>query len=731
MPIRSVRERAACTARNAYSVMAHISFSAVFAIAVFAAATVAGAAAQTITIDGAPAHAIPFDPDLALGSSMDILPSKLIDKVYSDEILKKSLSAGWGPITYRQNTELTIAAWHWNEHGTWSEHGKQSGYFVGSAEPREFLRHSYGYNLPHRGTTRSDDSATKYSRLTDGDPRSYWKSNPYLTKRFTGEDDALHPQWIVVDFDTPQAIDAIKIDWANPYARKYLVQYWTGEDAINKQGAGTWTTFAKGELSGTGAAQIIRLADTPVRTRFVRVWMTESSNTCDTHGGTDPRNCVGYAANEIYLGNFTAGGEFVDLVQHARGQNQTATYVSSMDPWHAAADIENSRDQTGFDLFFTSGITNKLPAMIPVTLLYGTPEDSAAEIAYIEKRGYAVSYVEMGEEPDGEFMLPEDYGALYLQWADALHRVDAKLRLGGPVFTGSNEDIQAWADADGNTSWLGRFIDYLKRHERLGDLTFVSFEHYPFPPCEVTWSDLYREPELVKHILEVWRTDGVPRNVPLMITESNLSWELTQPMVDTFAALWLADNAGAFLANGGAVFYHSPIQPEPLRAGCHGWSSYGNFVADENLEVSQYTSQYFASQLINLEWVQHGAGVHQLFPASVDVSDDAGHALVTAYALKRPDGEWSVMVVNKDASNAHRVKLAVRNTGGSADRYFSGSVNLVTFGAEEYVWHPEGAKSHADPDGPPRRATLQAGKDATFELPRASVTVLRGRLNEQ
>ncbi len=359
------------------------------------------------------------------------------------------------------------------------------------------------------------------------------------------------------------------------------------------------------------------------------------------------------------------------------------------------------------------------------------PEDSAAEIAYIEKRGYAISYVEMGEEPDGEFMLPEDYGALYVQWATALHRVDPRLRLGGPVFTGSNEDIQAWADGNGKTSWLGRFIDYLKSHGRLGDLAFVSFEHYPFAPCEIAWSDLYREPELVKHILEVWRADGVPADVPLMITESNVSWELTQPMADTFAALWLADNAGAFLANGGAAFYHSPIQPEPLRPGCHGWSTYGNFVADEKLEVSQYTSQYFASQLINLEWVRHGAGVHQLFPASADVLDDAGHALVTAYAVKRPDGEWSVMLVNRDASNAHRVRVVVKNVDGGGERAFFGTVNMVAFGAEQYVWHPEGARSHADPDGPLRRTTLQAGKDAGFELPRASVTVLRGRISGQ
>ena len=52
-------------------------------------------------------------------------------------ILKESLSAGWGPITYRQNTELTIAAWHWNR--TWSDPSHQSGYFTGSAEPQVFF----------------------------------------------------------------------------------------------------------------------------------------------------------------------------------------------------------------------------------------------------------------------------------------------------------------------------------------------------------------------------------------------------------------------------------------------------------------------------------------------------------------------------------------------------------------------------------------------------------------
>ena len=85
----------------------------------------------------------------------------------------------------------------------------------------------------------------------------------------------------------------------------------------------------------------------------------------------------------------------------------------------------------------------------------------------------------MGEEPDGQYMMPEDYAALYLQCATAIHRVDPKLKLGGPVFEGVNEDIKVWPDARGRNSWFGRFLAYLKDHGRMNDLTFMSFEHYP------------------------------------------------------------------------------------------------------------------------------------------------------------------------------------------------------------------------------------------------------------
>lgn len=691
------------------------------------------AMAQTVRVDVTPSKALAFDPDKAMGTSIDILPAKDFEKDYTEPVIKEGLSAGWGPITYRQNTELTYNAWHWNPNGTWSDEKHKSGYFVGSTEQKEFLRQSFGYRLAHRGTTRSDSGQFESSRMTDGDPDTYWKSNPYLTNKFTGEPDSANPQWVVIDFAFFQDIDAIQIAWANPYATKYVVEYWTGrEDALTKPLAGTWMKFPQGEVTGgIGGDKVLRLADRPISTRFVRIWMTESSNTCDTHGSDDPRNCAGYAISEISIGNFNSLGQFVDLAKHTPSQAQTVTQASSVDPWHTADAIIPTRIQTGFDLFFSSGYTNHLPAMIPIAMIYVTPEDSAAELAYIEKRGYSISYVEMGEEPDGAFMLPEDYAALYVQWAKALHKVDPKLKLGGPVFTGVNEDIKVWPDAQGRTSWLGRFLDYLKAHGAMQDLSFVSFEHYPLEPCQINWSDLYHEPQLVAGTLKAWRDDGVPANVPLMNTESNVSWSLTDPMQDLFAGLWLADSVGTFLeqAGPGGVYYHSPIQPEPLRPGCQAWSTYGNFVADEKLDIKQHTAQYFASQLLNLDWVKHGAGVHQLFPADSDLQDDAKHQLITAYAVKRPDGEWSLLVINKDPSNAHEVKLTFENSGKEVADGFAGAVKMVTFGAAEYVWHSSGPSSHADPDGPPKRSTVDWKPSQKVLLPKASVTVLSGKIN--
>src|SRR5262249_40641321 len=139
------------------------------------------ATAQTVRIETTqPTNT--FIPNQAFGAGIDRIQSAAAEKYFTPEAVNKILTAGWQPVTYRQNTELFVEAWHWNPKGTWSKKGNQ-GYFTGSAVPGEMIRHSYGYPLPHRGFTRNDGTGTNgYSRLTDGDLNTYWKSNPYLTK---------------------------------------------------------------------------------------------------------------------------------------------------------------------------------------------------------------------------------------------------------------------------------------------------------------------------------------------------------------------------------------------------------------------------------------------------------------------------------------------------------------------------------------------------------------------
>lgn len=682
----------------------------------------------TVHVDVTPGHAInSFDPDSALGSSIDVLSRTGIDAVFTPHIIQESLSAGWGPISYRNNSELRMAAWHWTENGTWSDAAHKSGYFTGSTELKEPIRYILSYALPHRGFSTSGDRPIMGPNLT------YWKSNPYLTSKFTGESDSLHPQWVVIDLKAEKPVNAIRIAWQDPYATSYQVQYFAGKNALDfdRGPQGEWKIFASGTVrSAKGGTVSLKLSDAPVSAQYFRVWMSESSNTCDEHGGDDIRNCVGYAIREIRMGTVDSSGAFMEIQKNI-DERPTTYCSSSIDPWHSEGDVDatGSYQHTGFDLLFTSGLTNNLPAMIPVTMLYGTPDDAAAEIAYIEKRGYPISYVEMGEEPDGKHALPEDYGALYLQWATAIHKVDPNLRLGGPVFEGVNEDIRVWPDAQGRTSWMGRFVDYLKAHHRLNDLAFVSFEHYPFEPCDITWKSLYSEPTLVKHILQVWRDDGVPKDVPLMITEDHLAANLTGPMTTIFAALWLADNVGAFFEGGGALFTHSPIQPQGIQKTCLGWASWSNFVTDNEIsQIRGYTSPYYAARMINQEWVQHRSGVHQMFLSSADIKDGDGNLLVTSYAVYRPDGNWSLMLVNRDETSPHPVLVVFDDAKSRQTASFSGPVTFVTFGSEQYVWVNDGLNSHADPDNPPVACSIPANRESVFNLPKASITVLRGKI---
>src|SRR5215470_6480608 len=240
---------------------------AVTLVAAGMAQTQPNAGIGTVRVDASPGHVInSFDPDSALGSSIDVLSRLDINRVFTPHIIQESLSAGWGPITYRNNTELRMAAWHWNENGGWSDAAHRSGYFTGSTELKEPIKYIMAYALPHRGFATSGD------RPVPGENLTYWKSNPYLTSKFTGESDDLHPQWVIVDLKKEKPVNAVRIQWENPYATTYQVEYWSGTEALNFDAGpkGEWKVFPAGAFKNArGGTVTIKLTTAPVNARYV------------------------------------------------------------------------------------------------------------------------------------------------------------------------------------------------------------------------------------------------------------------------------------------------------------------------------------------------------------------------------------------------------------------------------------------------------------------------------
>jgi hypothetical protein len=679
-----------------------------------------------IAVDADPAHALNrFAPDAAFGAGVDGVPFHAVPEIYTPSNVGQMLGAGLGAVSYRLYTELSVQDWHWNPHGSFS--GGDSGYWTSSAAPGKSIVDTFGYRLPRRGFTHDQGNDDDYSRLDDGDLATFWKSNPYLTQSFTGDPDSAHPQWVLYDLRGKQRVNAAKIWWGNPFAVQYAVQYWTGGDPIYDPAHGMWVNFPSGVISsGSGGTVTLSLGDAPNAVRYLRIAMTQSSGTCTAPGSTDPRDCAGYAIAEAGFGTID-GGNFTDLVEHRPDRKQTVTYASSVDPWHGKDDRVRDQEQPGLDVVFQSGVTRGMPATVPIPMMYSTPANAAAEIRYLETRGYAIARVEMGEEPDGQFVTPEDEAALYVQFAVALHGVDPSLQLGGPVFEDNEHDVKAWPLVKhGETSWVKRFLAYLSAHGHLSDLGFFSFEHYPFGSCSNSKDEanLVREPGLVSNIVSVWRQDGLPAGLPMFITETNYSQNETDAAQEVTGGLWYAEMIGSLLSTGanGAFFYeYEPIPLSPAFP-CHGWGTYGVLEGDAKYQAQAPLSQYFAAQMLTQDWSVPGAGTHVLYPASIA----GGDSWVAAYPLARPDGLWSLLLVNRDFENAHGVEVQFNTTGGSA--WFSGSVTQTQFGPAQYAWIAKGRHSYPDPDGPPSTTAVSGGSGATYNLPAASLTVLTGSI---
>jgi hypothetical protein len=618
--------------------------------------------------------------------------------------------------SYRLRTELGIEAWHWSQTGAWSDAGHHQGYWTGDASAGDTDPMSYGYRLPRRGDTFDEANNDGYSRIDDGDPATFWKSNPYLDGSYTGVPGD-HPDWVVVELDGPHPVDAIEIRWAAPYARRFRVQYWVGEDEYT----GRWITFPQGSVTQDSGG-LVRLSLSPrrIQTKFVRVLLEQSSHTAPV-GATDPRDRLGYAIAEIRLGWMTPDHSLHDLLRHGAGHDrQTIVHVSSTDPWHRAIDRDPDTAQPSLIRMKRLGLIGSSPVMAPIGLLYDTPENMIAMLAHLQHFGVPVGQAELGEEPDGQFVTAGDYGALYVEYARRIRAAFPHIALGGPSLVNGVSDT--WLDDSPDQSWTSQFFKYLRARHATDLINFFSFEYFPFDNvCGSASIKLRDETAQMQALYDRLRADGVPRAMPWMITEYGFSAFGGEPLVQMPSALFTADMLGDFLSRGGRTAYLYGVTPDQPIDGEQRCAGHGNLMlweADSRGRATWPMPSLYAYRLVTQQWSAPGNGLHLLYPARTTARDSRGRALVRAYPLKRPDGRWSLMLINRSLRPVN-----VSSHFGAGGPASTSPLLVSQYGPAQYQWVRVSESGHPARDTPPRRFRL-VGWRAPLLLPPMSLSIL-------
>ena len=669
---------------------------------------------ERVVIDLAGGPVARFAPDRAFGAVIDGLYQGRIDQTYTASNIRALKTAGFGATIYNLRTELGIEAWHWTDRGRWSDAVHRQGYWIGDQRTDHPLRKAWGYFLPRRGDSIDQANDEGYSRIDDGNPASFWKSNPWLDPAYAQPGDAR--QWVVVHFDGPVAVSAARILWGLPYAARFAVQYWPGDDEQDPDGH--WITLAEGR--GTDGAQLLRLAPRPVSAQFFRILLERSSHVAPM-GSRDRRDAMGYALRELGLGTLDAAGRFHDRIVHRReGHEQTQIYVSSTDPWHRARDRDPTTEQLGFDRIFSSGLTNGQPVMLNVGALYDTPDNTAAELRYFTAHHYPLRAVEIGLEPDGQFVPADDFADLFMQTAAAVRAVDPRVPIAGPGL--EDAVTETWLDAHRDHSWNRLFIAALRRAHRLGDLNIFTFEHYPFDEaCGAIDAKLREEDGKLAQGMRQLDADGVPPALPRSIIEYGFSAFSGAVAMQLPEALYEADMLAHFLTLGGTSTYFLGYGPEELydpENACAGYGELMLFGEDARGRATWPTPAYWGARLVTQDWVQPGDAAHLLYRAQWQGA--AGpRDLVASYALRRPDGHLSVLLINRDPGHAHVVSFAARGAAGV--QAIAGPLDVVQYGPAQYHWQAAGPDGHPSRDEPPRHFTARG----SLVLPAYSLTIAR------
>ena len=158
--------------------------------------------------------------------------------------------------------------------------------------------------------------------------------------------------------------------------------------------------------------------------------------------------------------------------------------------------------------------------------------------------------------------------------------------------------------------------------------SFIPFDNI----CADAAPQLLQIPKRLGAMMASLRADGVPSDIPWLMTEYGYSVFAGRPEVDIEGALFNADTVGAFLSLGGAKPYLYGYEPNYLQDELK--CSWGNLMMlqlnPKNDQLNRL-SAYYAAQLITKEWMQPTNETHEIFPVTINETKNGAHKVT------RPD----------------------------------------------------------------------------------------------
>jgi hypothetical protein len=257
-------------------------------------------------------------------------------------------------------------------------------------------------------------------------------------------------------------------------------------------------------------------------------------------------------------------------------------------------------------------------------------------------------------------------------------------------------------------------------------LDFFSFEFYPFDDvCADAAPRLLEVPGRLQEMLSSLHEDGVPSEIPWLMTEFGYSVFAGRHEVDIEGALFHADTVGTFLTAGGSKAYLYGYEPDTLTDELK--CSWGNLMMLQMPNAGEKLnrlSTYYSARLVANDWMQPVDSVHEVYPVVLDPSD----VPVTAYAVHRPDKQWALLAINKDPSRSGQLTVQFHSLDGASSEKFVGEVTITQFSREQYHWQDDGENGHPALSDLPIQIQRPAAE--YYELPPYSISVLRGKVGK-